>query len=196
MLNKDRNKKGNKNYNNSNEYTAKKITLEEINSVKVNPSIIKVNGCAACHVLFSIVNKMHVNESEASNLLSQILFHDPQLNNSFIEMVENVHMKQRSMGVPFSIRTRDSKDKYIDSNLRNVLSELSADLVNYGTDIVLRKLLIMSISLEIAQNIGIDYHAANEELYYYMRKKDQDTHTRILEFVDRFYGKIIRNNKG
>ena len=39
-------------------------------------------------------------------------------------MVEEVHMKQRIMGIPFSIRTRESKDKYIDSNLRNVLSEL------------------------------------------------------------------------
>jgi hypothetical protein len=95
-------------------------------------------------------------------------------------MVENIHMKQRMMGVSFSIKMRESKDKYIDSNLRNVLSELSADLVNYGTDIVLRKLLITSISLEIAQNIGIDYHAATEELYYYMRKNDEDTHTRML----------------
>ena len=100
------------------------------------------------------------------------------------------------MGIPFSIITRGSNDKYIDSNLRNVLSELSADLVNYGTDIVLRKLLITSISLEIAQNIGIDFHAATEELYYYMRKKDQDTHTRILELIDKFYRKIIKNNKG
>ena len=99
------------------------------------------------------------------------------------------------MGISFSIKTRESKDKYIDSNLRNVLSELSADLVNYGTDIVLRKLLIAYISLEIAQNIGIDYHAATEELYYYMRKKDQDTHTRILEFIDKFYEKVTRSNK-
>ena len=158
--------------------------------------MIKANGCAACHVLFSIVDKARVNESEASDLLSQILYNDPQLNDSFIGMVEEVHMKQRIMGIPFSIRTRESKDKYIDSNLRNVLSELSTDLVNYGTDIVLRKLLITSISLEIAQNIGIDFHAATEELYYYMRKKDQDTHTRILEFIDKFYGKIIRTNKG
>ena len=157
----DDNKSGNKNDNISNENSAKKITLEEINSLKDNPSIIKEKGCAACHVLFSIVDKMHVNESEASDLLSQILFDDPQLNDSFIEMVENVHMKHRMMGIPFSIRTRESKDKYIDSNLRNVLSELSADLVNYGTDIVLRKLLITSISLEIAQNIGIDFHARN-----------------------------------
>ena len=193
MLNKDDNK--NKN-NDSNENTAKKITSEVINSVKDNPSLIKANGCAACHVLFSIVDKARVNESEASDLLSQILYNDPQLNDSFIGMVEEVHMKQRMMGIPFSIRTRESKDKYIDSNLRNVLSELSMDLVNYGTDIVLRKLLITSISLEIAQNIGIDFHAATEELYYYMRKKDQDTHTRILEFIDKFYGKIIRTNKG
>jgi hypothetical protein len=193
MLNKDDNK--NKN-NDGNENTAKKITSEVINSVKESPSLIKANGCAACHVLFSIVDKAHVNESEASDLLSKILYNDPQLNDSFIEMVEEIHMKQRMMGIPFSIRTRESKDKYIDSNLRNVLSELSTDLANYGTDIVLRKLLITSISLEIAQNIGIDFHAATEELYYYMRKKDQDTHTRILEFIDKFYGKIIRTNKG
>lgn len=192
MLNED----DNKNNNDSNENIAQKITSEVINRVKDDPSIIKVNSCAACHVLFSIVDKVHVNESEASDLLSQILYNDPQLNDSFIEMVENVHMKQRMMGIPFSTRTRESKDKYIDSNLRNVLSELSADLVNYGTDIVLRKLLITSISLEIAQNIGIDFHAATEELYYYMRKKDQDTHTRILELIDKFYGKIIKNNKG
>jgi hypothetical protein len=194
MLSGDDNNNYRKNENNEN--IAKKITSEEINRVYTNPSTIKVNGCAACHVLFTIVDKMHVNESEASDLLSQILFHDPQLNESFIEMVEDVHMKQRMMGVPFSIKTRESKDKYIDSNLKNVLSELSSDLVNYGTDIVFRKLLIMSISLEIAQNLGIDYHAATEELYYYMRKKDQDTHARILEFIDGFYGKIVRSNKG
>jgi hypothetical protein len=192
MLNKD----DNENSINSNENIAKKITSGEISNIKDDPSVIKANGCAACHVLFSIVDKMHLNESEASDLLSQILFHDLQLNDSFIEMVENVHMKQRMMAIPFSIRTRESKDKYIDSNLKNVLSELSADLVNYGTDIVLRKLLILAISLEIAQNIGIDYHAATEELYYYMRKKDQDTHTKILEFIDRFYERIIRNNNG
>jgi hypothetical protein len=193
MLSKD---DDNNNNNNNNENRAKQIISVEINRVNANPSTIKIDGCAACHVLFSIVDNMHVSESEASDLLSQILFYAPQLNESFIEMVENVHMKQRMMGVPFSIKTRESKDKYIDSNLRNVLYELSADLVNYGTDIVLRKLLITSISLEIAQNIGIDYHAATEELYYYMRKKDQDTHTRILEFIDRFYEKIISSNKG
>ena len=192
MMGKDDN--NNKDSNN-NENIAKQIILEEIDRVNANPSTVKANACAVCHVLFFMVDEMHVSESEASDLLSQILFHDPQLNESFIEMVENVHMKQRMMGVPFSIKTRESKDKYVDSNLRNVLSELSADLINYGTDIVLRKLLMTYISLEIAKNIGIDYHAATEELYYYMRKKDQDTHTIILEFIDRFYEKVTRSNK-
>lgn len=190
----------NKNGNNSNNSTnneniAKQIISEEIDRVNVSPSTVKANACAACHVLFSIIDKMHVSESEASDLLSQILFHNPQLNELFIEMVENVHMKQRMIGIPFSIKTRGSKDKYVDSILRNVLSELSADLINYGTDIVLRRLIITYISLEIAKYIGIDYHAATEELYYYMRKKDQDTHTRILEFIDRLYEKVTRSNK-
>jgi hypothetical protein len=51
------------------------------------------------------------------------------------------------------------------------------------------------VSVMFKQNLGIDYHAATEELYYYMRKKDQDIHTRILEFIDRFYGKIVRSSK-
>ena len=101
-------------------------------------------------------------------------------------------MKQRIMGVSFSIKRREAKDKYIDSNFKNVLAELSADLVNYGADIVLRKLLISSISLEIAKNIGIDHHAAIEELYYYMRKNDQETHENMIEFINRFYEKIRR----
>jgi hypothetical protein len=55
-------------------------------------------------------------------------------------------------------------------------------------------LLISAIALEIAQNIGIDYHAATEELYYYMRKNDQKTHEGILAFIDSFYKRIIRKD--
>ena len=74
-------------------------------------------------------------------------------------------MKQRMMAIAFLIKSREAKDKYIDSNFRNSLFELPSDLVNYGSYIVLRKLLISLIALVIAQNIGIDYHAATEELY-------------------------------
>lgn len=48
-------------------------------------------------MLFTLVDKLQISESDASDLLSQILFHDQQLNDSFIEMVEDTHMKQRNM---------------------------------------------------------------------------------------------------
>lgn len=167
----------------SKEDVAKQTILTEINNVSINPSIIKQNGCAACHILFNLMDNMQINESDASDLLSEVLSHDLKLNDRFIEMVENIHMNQRMMGIPFSIKTREVKNKYIDSNFKNLLAELSSDLINYGTDIVLRKLLVSSIALQIAQNIGIDYHAATEELYYYMRNNDQQTHGSILEFI-------------
>jgi hypothetical protein len=171
---------------------AKKIILREVDAVNANSSRVKQNGCAACHVLFTLANEMMISESDASDILSQILFHDAQLNDSFIEMVENIHMKQRMMGEVFAMKSRDAKDRYIDSNLKNLLEELSSDLVNYGHDILLRKLLISAMALQIAQNIGIDYHAATEELYYYMRKNDHHTHKLLLEFNDRFYKNIRR----
>ena len=109
-------------------------------------------------------------------------------------MVEAVHMKKRMIGIAFSIKTRQAKDRYIDMNFKNFLEEISTDLVQYGTDIVLRKLLLSSISLQIAQNIGIDYHAATEELYYYIRKNEQITNQNMIQFIDSFYDKIIRKN--
>ena len=184
----------NNNNNNKKENGAKKIVLEEITNVRSDPAIIKQNECAACHILFKLVDKMQVSESDASEMLSEVLSNDFELNDLFIQMVENIHMKQRMMAIPFSIKSREAKDRYIDSNLKNVLAELSSDLINYGCDIVLRKLLMSSIALEIAQNIGTDYHAATEELYYYMRKNESQTDQSIIEFIDGFYNRIKRPN--
>jgi hypothetical protein len=183
----------NNNDDDDKENTAKKIVLDEINNVHFDPAIIKQNECAACHILFKLVDKMQVGESEASDVLTEILSHDQELNDLFIEMVETIHMKQRMMAIPFSIKSRDAKDRYIDSNFKNVLAELSSDLINYGSDVVLRKLLISSMALEIAQNLGIDYHAATEELYYYMRKNERQTHESIIAFIDGFYKKIKKD---
>ncbi|MBV9667989.1 MAG: hypothetical protein JO327_07645 [Nitrososphaeraceae archaeon] len=52
---------------------------------------------------------MHTNESDAADLLSEILFHNPKLNERFIEMVENIHMKQRMIGIPFPLRVEMQK---------------------------------------------------------------------------------------
>jgi hypothetical protein len=175
---------------NESEIEAKEIILREIQNVRDNPSEVRQDGCAACHILFTLVDKMQISESHASDLLSQILFHDQQLDNYFIEMVENIHMKQRNMAIPFVLKNRDAKDRHIESNFKNFLEEISYDIINYGHDLVLRKLMISAIALEIAQNIGIDYHAATEELYYYMRKNDDRTNVLLLEFNDRFYKNI------
>jgi hypothetical protein len=175
---------------NGNELEAKEIILGEIQNVRDNPFKVRQDGCAACHVLFTLIDKMQINESHASDLLSQILFHDQQLNDYFIEMVENIHMKRRNMAIPFALKNRDAKDRHIESSFKNFLEEISYDFINYGHDLVLRKLVISAIALEIAQNIGIDYHAATEELYYYMRKNDDRTNELLLEFNDRFYKNI------
>jgi len=162
----------------------KKIIDSEITKVILNSSLIESGGCASCHVLFKLVEALSVNESDAGDLLSQVLYENPELNERFIEMIEKIHMKERLMGVQFSIKSREAKNRYIDANIKNVISELSIDIKNYGLEIVLRKLLLSLISVQIAQNIGVDHHAATEELYYYM-KKSENTNEVMNEFINK-----------
>jgi hypothetical protein len=98
-------------------------------------------------------------------------------------MVENIHMKQRQMGVAFALKTRYAKDRHIESQFKNALDELLSDTSNYGVEIVIRKLIMSYVALAIAQNLGVDYHAATEELYYYMRKRDEETHIALVKLV-------------
>ena len=100
-------------------------------------------------------------------------------------------MKDRMMGVQFSIKSREAKDRYIDANMKNVISELSFDIKQYGTEIILRKLLLSLITVQLAQNIGVDHHASTEELYYFMNK-NKDSDTLIHEFIN----KISKINNG
>jgi len=162
---------------------AERIIKKEISVVSNNPFIIKGNGCAACHVLFKVKELVHVSEQDAADLVSEVLSDNKALNDEFISMVEEIHMKARMMGNIFSIKTREAKDRYIDSNFKNTLSELTSDASVYGTEIVMRRLILSNISLNIAQNLGVDYHAAMEELYYYMRKKDIQTHEELIQSI-------------
>jgi hypothetical protein len=72
-------------------------------------------------------------------------------------MVENIHMKQRTMGLTFVLKSREAKDRRIESQFKNTLNELLVDASRYGSEIVLRKLIMSQIALELAQNLGIDY---------------------------------------
>ncbi len=94
-------------------------------------------------------------------------------------------MKQKMMGVTFAIKGREAKDRYLDLQFKNALDELFADIANYGVDVIFRKLIksYIALELEIAQNLGIDYHGAAEELYYYMRKRDEETRAALLKMV-------------
>ena len=169
------------------------IISKAIMHVQSNPQVVRENGCAACHVLFVLAEKMNVSEQDASELLSDVLAKFPELDNEFIVMVENIHMKKRMMGNVFAIKTREAKDKYIYSNFKNTIAELHSDVINYGPDVTLRKFLMSLISLEIAKNIGVDYHASSEELHHYMRRNHQKTNDELSIFIDQLCQRI--NNK-
>jgi hypothetical protein len=160
----------------------KKIIDSEITKVNLNSSLVEPGGCASCHVLFKLVEALQLNESDAGDLLSQVLYEDPKLNDRFIEMIEKIHMKERLMGVQFSLKNREAKNRYIDANIKNIIAELSTDIKNYGLGLVLRKLLLSLFSVQLAQNIGVDHHAATEELYYYM-KRSVNTNEIVNEFI-------------
>ena len=169
---------------------AEKVIKQEITGVTENSSIIKGNGCAACHILFKLKETLQVSEQDAADLLSEVLLDSMSLNELFISMIEHIHMKNRLMGVTFAIKAREAKDRYIDANFKNTLSELQSDASVYGTEIVMRKLLLSNIAINIAQNLGIDYHAATEELYYFMRKNDQNTHGHLVQTISSLIAKI------
>jgi hypothetical protein len=174
---------------------AKEIISKEISNIKKNPLVVKENVCAACLVLFDLSKELEISEQDASDLLSEVLFANPDLNDSFIDMVEEIHMKKRMMGTAFAIKTREAKDRYIYSNIKNTVAELHSDLINYGPDVALRQLLMSMISLEMAKNIGIDYHASTEELYYFMRKNDQETYEILLDFINRLYNLRVNRER-
>jgi hypothetical protein len=102
-----------------------------------------------------------------------------------VESMEKIHLKQKKMSVTFAIKGREAKDRYLDLQFKNALHGLFADIANYGADVVFRKLIMsyIALELEIAQNLGIDYHGATEELYYYMRKHDEETRAALLKLV-------------
>jgi hypothetical protein len=109
---------------------AKNLIEQEINTVMMMPTRIRENGCVACHILFTLVNRMGISEASASDQLSENLTHDRNLNEKFIDVVEKIHMKQRMMGLSFSLKSRDSKNRYINSQMKDGLYELDIDLVN------------------------------------------------------------------
>ena len=60
--------------------SAKKVIDSEITKVISNSTLIKYGGCASCHILFKLIETLSLNESDATDILSEVLYQDPQLN--------------------------------------------------------------------------------------------------------------------
>jgi hypothetical protein len=151
------------------------------------------HSCAACHIIFSLKDKTGKSEQDCADMLSEILTDDPKLNQEFIEMVEQIHMRERNMGGTFAMRERESKDSYLEAYFANVIDELASDLTQQPHRALIRKILLAYISLYIAQTIGVDYHAATEELYYLVRK-DERKNLQIDELISKIESKVAREH--
>jgi hypothetical protein len=134
---------------------------EELEKIKKH-EIELHQGCVACHAIFSLKERQGRSEQDAADLLSDTLTHDPKLNQEFIDVVEQIHMRGRNLGGVFATRERESKDSYLEAYFSNVLDELTSDLQFLSHQTLLRKLLLSYLSLYLAQTIGVDYYAATE----------------------------------
>ena len=168
----------------------KDLLKEELQKIRTH-KIELHQGCAACHVIFSLKERLSSSEQDCADLISEILTENTELNEEFVQTVEQIHMVERHLGGSFVLRERESKDAYLDTYFANVLDELSSDL-NHFSHQILRKLLLAYLSLYIAQTIGVDYHAATEELYYLLRKNDSKNQ-KLDEFISKMEAKIREN---
>lgn len=145
-------------------------------------------GCVACHMIFRLKEKLESSEQNAADLLSEVLTSDSILNREFIDVVEKIHMNDRHLG-GIALRERESKDNNLEAYFSNILDELTSDLITSSHQIILRKLLLSYLALYLAQTIGVDYHAATEELYYLLRK-DDSKNSKISQLIIKFESKI------
>ncbi len=52
-------------------------------------------------------------------MLSEVLLDNNQLNDQFIEILENIHMKRRTIGLAFLSKSRETKDRRTESQFKN-----------------------------------------------------------------------------
>ncbi|MFQ5969257.1 MAG: hypothetical protein ACE5J2_02005 [Nitrososphaerales archaeon] len=169
---------------------AKEIIEDRIKAVR-SGSVELRNGCVACHTIFTLADRLGTNEADAADLLTQVLAQNPTLSDEFITVVEDIHMRSRMLAMNFYGRSREAKDKYIESYLRNALAELQSDITKHNGSIVVRKLVLNYLSIYLAQTLGVDHHAATEEMYYILRKhEDFDSN------LDHFVNKVMKELKG
>ena len=175
-----------------NQREANSLIRKVLSEIK-NHEVDLQKECVACHVILMLKQTSGRSEQDSADLLSEVLTNDSKLNSEFIEAVEQIHMKERGIGGAFATRQRDSKDSYLEAYFSNVLDELSSDLNFTSNEVIMRKLLLSYLALYLAQTIGVDYHAATEELYYLLRKDDAKN-SKITRLIARFEEKIKQDS--
>lgn len=69
--------------------SAERIISDEVDAVGRNSSqIMRENRCAACHVLFTIKDRMGLSEADAADLLTEALLANLGPNDLFIQTVK------------------------------------------------------------------------------------------------------------
>ena len=167
----------------------KEIIEDEIKALRTSSMEIK-DGCVACHMIFTVANRLGTNEQDAADLLSQVLTNNPTLNDQFIDIVEDIHMRSRTKALTFYNRSREAKDRYVESYFKNALTELQTDAGKHSANTALRKIVLSYLSAYLAQTLGIDFHASTEELYYVLRK-----HEDFDMYLEDFLGKFVKELK-
>lgn len=82
---------------------AKKLIEQEINAVLMTPTRVKENGCIACHILFTLVNKVGISEAAASYpaLRNSIARSESKLTSPYC-----VSLSFASLGFSYSYRSK------------------------------------------------------------------------------------------
>lgn len=73
--------------------TAEGIISQEVDAIGEDSSRIRENGCAACHVLFTIKDRMGLRETDAAVLLTEAVLASHDLDERFMEMVKNMSIR-------------------------------------------------------------------------------------------------------
>lgn len=102
----------------------KKLIEQEINAVLMTPTRVKENGCIACHILFTLVNRVGVSEASDPALRNSIARSESKLTRPYC-------VSLASQGYSYSYRSKiRSPDGSIDAiqSLRSTFAGLHYDI--------------------------------------------------------------------
>ncbi len=163
------------------------IVVKSIDGILNGYTDVSSIECFVCRVIYDIMNNADMDESAAADKLSEILSSDRELNERFIAAVEYVHLYSRARALWFYSKSKEEKDSYLATHIKNALLELEYEGNEYGREYIVRRLLLAYLSSYIAQIVGMDLHASTEEIYYMLRGSSMLEHE-LHRSIDRILG--------